>query len=463
MKSNTPKLKLFDTYRRSIVEFKPIHKGEVSLYACGPTVYDYAHIGNLRTYIFVDILHRTLELFGYSVNHVMNITDVGHLVSDGDTGEDKMETDARKQNKSAWEIAIFFEEAFFDDIENLNIKKPNTVSRATDHIQEQIEYIEGIEAFGYTYATSDGVYFDSTRVSNYGYLARLDIKGLQAGKRVDTAEKRTVTDFALWKFSGKSQRQMEWSSPWGVGFPGWHIECSAMAEKYLGPLFDIHVGGEDHIPVHHSNEMAQCQARHNTRMANYWMHGYFLRLDKEKISKSGRSILLKTLADQGYHPLAYRYVVLTSHYRNTLDFTWTSLDAAQKTLMRLFRLMAGWPEAGSVNTDYQYSFNRRLGGDLNTPQALAVLWELVQDNAITGADKKATILYFDQVLGLNLGKLPEVEPIPEEIELLAKNRQQARDRKDWNESDHLRNRIGKLGYTIEDLPGGYRLSLASAR
>ncbi len=458
MKIDLPKLKLFDTYRRSIVEFQPINEGEVSLYACGPTVYDYAHIGNLRTYIFVDILHRALELFGYSVNHVMNITDVGHLVSDGDTGEDKMEKGARKQNKSAWEIALFFEEKFFDDMKSLNIIKPNIVCRATDHIQEQIGYIEEIEARGYTYSTSDGIYFDSTKLNDYGYLARLDVSGLQAGKRVDTAEKRSTTDFALWKFSGESRRQMEWQSPWGLGFPGWHIECSAMAEKYLGPLFDIHAGGEDHIPVHHSNEIAQCQARHDTRMANYWMHGYFLRLEKEKISKSGRSILLKTLMEKEYPPLAYRYLVLTSHYRNTLNFTWPSLDAAHKALSRLIRLMAAWPEGGTVSKEYQHKFFKCLGNDLNTPQAMAVLWGLVQDNAISEANRKATILCFDQVFGLNLGELPQAESIPPEITLLAEKRQQARYQKDWDESDHLRNVIAKLGYTVEDLSAGFKLT-----
>ncbi len=271
---------LFDTYTRTIRKFEPLHGNEVGLYTCGPTVYDYAHIGNLRTYIFEDLLRRTLEFNGYTVKHVMNITDVGHLVSDADTGEDKMEKGSRRMGKSAWEIAEFYTQAFIDDLKRLNIKEPDIWCKATEHIPEQIDLIRCIEAKGYTYKTSDGIYFDTSKLPDYGHLGRLDIDGLQAGTRIDMGEKLHPTDFALWKFSPPDQqRQMEWDSPWGKGFPGWHIECSAMSEKYLGPYFDIHCGGEDHITVHHTNEIAQTQACYGTRLANFWMHGYFLQLD----------------------------------------------------------------------------------------------------------------------------------------------------------------------------------------
>ena len=298
-------LKLFNTMERNVSVFKPIQDGKVGLYACGPTVYDDAHIGNLRTYLFVDVLKRVLKLNGYEVNHVMNITDVGHLVSDADTGEDKMEKGARKQQKSAWDIAKYFEKAFLHDLKNLNISLPKVTCRATDHIQDQIAFIESLEEKGFTYKTNDGIYFNTEKIADYGKLAQLDKQGLSAGIRVDMADKKSHTDFALWKFSGNRKRQMEWSSPWGIGFPGWHIECSAMAEKYLGEEFDIHIGGEDHIAVHHTNEIAQCQAKNGHVQARYWLHGYFLQLNDEKLSKSGTSITLSTLIDRGYDPLAY--------------------------------------------------------------------------------------------------------------------------------------------------------------
>ncbi|NUM74290.1 cysteine--tRNA ligase, partial [candidate division KSB1 bacterium] len=349
---HTP-LHLYDTYTRSLREFKPLRADEVGLYTCGPTVYDYAHIGNLRTYLFEDILRRALEFNGYNVKHVMNITDVGHLVSDADTGEDKMEKGARRTGKTAWEIAAFYTQAFQDDMQRLNILPPTIWCRATDHIREQIETIRCIEKKGFTYRTSDGIYFDTSKLPNYGYLARLDIEGLRAGERVEVGEKRNPTDFALWKFSPAgstssptggenrfdklpARRQMEWESPWGVGFPGWHIECSAMSEKYLGPFFDIHCGGEDHITVHHTNEIAQTEACHGTRLANFWMHGYFLQLDDAKMAKaSGEFLRVQTLIDRGYDPLAYRMLCLGAHYRTQLNFTWESLDGAETALQRL--------------------------------------------------------------------------------------------------------------------------------
>ena len=304
------KITLYDSYSRSLREFAPLRDNNVRIYACGPTVYDYAHIGNLRTYIFEDILRRTLESYGYSVTHVVNITDVGHLTSDADTGEDKIEKGSRRTGKSAWEIAELYTAAFKNDLNVLNILEPTIWCKATDHIKEQITDISKIEEEGYTYNTSDGVYFDTSKLENYGYLARLDVDGLNAGQRIDLGEKRNATDFALWKFSPETEkRQMEWESPWGIGFPGWHIECSAMAVKYLGEKFDIHCGGKDHIPVHHSNEIAQSEVCYGTTLANFWLHGYFLETDKEKMSKSsGEFLRLQTLVDKDYDPLAYRYL-----------------------------------------------------------------------------------------------------------------------------------------------------------
>ncbi len=459
--SNQLLVKLYDTYQRSLVDFNAIKDNVVGLYACGPTVYDYAHIGNLRTYLFVDTLRRVLELGGYNVQHVMNITDVGHLVSDGDTGEDKMEKGARKQQKSAWDIAKYFEQAFINDIKKLNIKTPTTMCRATEHIQEQIEFIQEIEINGYTYQTSDGIYFDTQKLNdsnfNYGHLARLDIEGLQAGARVDIADKRNVTDFALWKFSTDAERQMQWPSPWGIGFPGWHIECSAMSEKYLGKQFDIHVGGEDHIPVHHSNEIAQSQARHGCKQANYWMHGYFLQLNKEKISKSGQSLLLSSVIDQGFEPLAYRYLVLTSHYRSQLNFSWGSLESAQTSLNRMRLGIAEFANNGTVNESFRNQFHEYVFEDLKMPQALALVWSVLKSD-IAGADKKATILYFDRVLGLALDNFVETElDIPDEVKALAELRQLARENKDWIGSDKLRDDIARLGYVIKDNADGYKI------
>src|SRR5512139_1981571 len=295
-------LRLYDTYTRSVRDFQPLHPPEVGLYSCGPTVYDYAHIGNLRTYLFVDLLRRTLLFNGYAVRHVMNITDVGHLVSDADTGEDKMEAGQRRTGRSAWEIAAEYTRAFQDDLLRLKVLEPTIWCRATDHIAEQIAFIAQLKAQGFTYGTSDGIYFDTSRLPEYGHLARLDIAGLQAGARVEMGEKRHVTDFALWKFSPLDQmRQMEWGSPWGVGFPGWHIECSAMSAKYLGEFFDIHCGGEDHITVHHPNEIAQTQACYGTRLANFWLHGYFLQMEEAKMSKSsGEFLRLQSLIDRHY-------------------------------------------------------------------------------------------------------------------------------------------------------------------
>lgn len=452
-------LHLFDTFTRSLRKFEPLHPPEVGLYTCGPTVYDYAHIGNLRTYIFEDILRRVLEFNGYTVKHVMNITDVGHLVSDADTGEDKMEKGSRRTGQTAWEIAEFYTQAFKDDLRHLNMKEPMIWCRATDHIPEQIALIQCIEAKGYTYRTSDGIYFDTSKLPDYGYLARLDIEGLQAGARVGLGEKRNVTDFSLWKFSpANEQRQMEWDSPWGKGFPGWHIECSAMSAKYLGQFFDIHCGGEDHIMVHHPNEIAQTQACHGTRLANFWMHGYFLQLDEARMAKSAGTFLrVQTLIDRGVDPLAYRFFCLGAHYRSKLNFTWESLQGAATALDRLRTAAHEWGAPGTPDETYVGKFLEQVNDDLNMPRALALTWEVVKSD-LPNATKKATLLHFDNVFGLKLAEWKPVETVvPETILALVEQRQQARKEKRWKDADSLREQVHAAGYEIEDTPQGPRV------
>ena len=449
-------LKLYDTYTRSIREFQPLHPPEVGVYACGPTVYDYAHIGNLRTYIFEDILRRVLEFNGYRIKHVMNITDVGHLTSDADTGEDKMEKGSARTGKTAWEIAEYYAEAFMADMQALNIYQPAIWCKATEHIQDQIEVIRCIEAKGFTYRTSDGIYFDTSRLPDYGILGRLDIEGLQAGSRIEMGEKRNPTDFALWKFSpADKQRQMEWDSPWGKGFPGWHIECSAMSAKYLGTFFDIHCGGEDHITVHHTNEIAQTEACYGTHLANFWMHGYFLQLDEAKMSKSsGEFLRIQSLVDRGYDPLAYRYFCMGAHYRAKLSFNWEGLDSAATALDRLRTMAYEWGEAGSIDENYMQQFADQINEDLNMPRALAVTWDLARSSLPVPA-KKATLLAFDQVLGLRLAEYkPKEEIIPQEILALVEQRTQARAEKRWADADALRAQVSDAGYEIEDTPKG---------
>jgi cysteinyl-tRNA synthetase len=456
-------LRLFDTYTRSVRDFEPLQAPDVGLYACGPTVYDYAHLGNLRTYIFVDILRRALVYNGYRVKHVMNVTDVGHLVSDADTGEDKMERGSRRTGKSAWEIAGFYTESFKDDLAQLNVLEPAIWCRATEHIAEQIEAICCIEEGGFTYRTSDGIYFDTSRLQGYGHMARLDVEGLQAGARVEMGEKRQATDFALWKFSPTDrQRQMEWDSPWGRGFPGWHIECSAMAAKYLGTFFDIHCGGEDHISVHHPNEIAQAEACYGTRLANFWMHGYFLQQDEGRMSKSsGEFLRLQTVLDRGFDAVAYRYYCLNAHYRRQLNFTWDGLEGAATALQRLRMAAYEWGVAGEVDDGYIQRFTQEVNDDLNMPRALALTWDLVRSE-LPPARRKATLLQFDRVLGLDLASWqpPQVQA-PQEVWDLVRRRQEARNERRWQEADALREQIRAAGYEIEDRPDGPQLRVQS--
>ncbi len=455
-------LSLYDNYTRTQRLFESIRPGgEVGLYTCGPTVYDYQHIGNYRTFMFEDVLKRVLVWNGYRVRHVMNITDVGHLTSDADTGEDKMETGARRTGKTAWEIAQLYTDAFVADLALLAILDPAVLCRATDHISEQIAFIADIEKNGYTYRTADGIYFDTAKQADYGYLARLDIEGLEGGKRVDLGEKRSPTDFALWKFSAPGEkRQMEWESPWGTGFPGWHIECSAMAQKYLGDYFDIHCGGEDHIPVHHTNEIAQTEARVGTRLANFWLHGYFLLLNDAKMAKSaGEFLRVASLVDRGYDPLAYRYLCLTAHYRGQLNFTWDALDAAASALDRMRHGMHALREAGTAAADTTLvaRFTDQINDDLNLPRALAVAWETLRGD-LPPAVKRATLVRFDEVFGLGLGAWrPKLEDVPESVRTLADARAAARKAKQWAEADRLRAELAAAGWEMEDRAGGYAL------
>jgi cysteinyl-tRNA synthetase len=454
-------LTLYDNYTRSLRRFEPLSPGApVGIYTCGPTVYDYQHIGNFRTFMFEDWLKRVLEWNGYAVRHVMNITDVGHLTSDADTGEDKMEKGSRRTGKTAWEIAELYTRAFLEDMHALNIGDPTILSKATDHIPEQIAFIADIEKNGYAYRTSDGVYFDTSRQPDYGFLARLDKAGLEAGHRVELGEKRHPTDFALWKFSPPGEkRQMEWDSPWGRGFPGWHIECSAMAQKYLGDFFDIHCGGEDHIPVHHTNEIAQTEARAGTRLANFWMHGYFLLLGDIKMAKSaGEFLRVQALVDRGYDPLAYRYLCLTGHYRSQLNFTFEALDAAATGLDRMRQGFHALPEEGaSPDAGLTARFTEEIDDDLNLPRALAIAWEALRGDARTPV-KRATLASFDRVLGLGLAQWqPRAVEAPAEIVALADARATARASRNWAEADRLRAELTAAGWVMEDTAEGYRL------
>ena len=449
-------LKLFDTYEREIRELHPIAGNEIRFYACGPTVYNFVHIGNLRTYIFEDLLRRTITHAGFTVRHVMNITDVGHLTSDADSGEDKMEVGSRRTGMTAWEIAEFYTKAFKNDLRSLNILEPDIWCKATDHIDEQIAFIRDLELKGFVYQTSDGIYFDSRKLDNYGHLARLDIDGLQVGARVEQGERRFVTDFALWKFSNPDEkRQMEWDSPWGVGFPCWHIECSAMAARYLGDYFDIHCGGKDHIPIHHTNEIAQTEASKGTRLANFWVHGYFLQMKDSKMSKSsGDFVRLETLMEKGYPPLVFRYFCLQAHYRSELSFTWASLKAADTSLIRLYEAAYSWGPPSEISEKYYNRFVQHLYNDLNLPRALAIAWELVRSGEPDGV-KKATLLAFDEIFGLDIeGWMPEKVEIPDEITGLLAKREEARQSKDWEAADRFRDEISKLGFSIEDSKDG---------
>jgi len=455
-------IKLYNTLSRKKEVFKSIKKGQVSMYACGPTVYLYAHIGNLRAYIFEDILKRTLLFNKLKVKHIMNITDVGHLTSDADTGEDKIELSAKKEKKDAYQIADFYTKAFKQDLIDLNILPPNTWCKATDHIKDQIEWIKKLEKKGFTYKTSDGIYFHTSKFKDYGKLAQLKKQDLKAGARINIGEKKNKTDFALWKFSTKDKkRQMEWKSPWGVGFPGWHIECSVMATKYLGKQFDIHCGGIDHIQIHHTNEIAQTEAVTKKKWVNYWLHGEFLILDKEKMSKSkGGFLTLKTLKEKNYDPLAFRYFILNSHYKKQVTFSYEALKSAQTALEKIRESYQRFQtkdnkKPSKKETALLTKFHNSINDNLNTPEALAVLWKVIKSKDLTNSQKTKLMLKFDEVLGLKIKTTKKT--IPKEIIKIAEQRLKARKNKDFKKSDILREKIRKKGYSIEDLKNTYKL------
>ena len=457
---------LYNTLSRKKEEFIPLEEGKVGIYSCGLTVYNYAHIGNLRAYVFSDILKRTFLYNGYKVKHVMNITDVGHLTSDEDSGEDKMEKGALREKKTVWELAEFYTEAFKKDMSLLGILSPDIYCKATEHIPQQIEMIKKIEENGYAYIIEDGVYFDTSRLSDYGKLARLNLEGLEAGKRVEVVPgKKNPTDFALWKFSPKDKkRAMEWDSPWGTGFPGWHIECSAMSLHYLGEVFDIHTGGIDHIPVHHTNEIAQARASTGKEFVRYWMHGAFLIIDKDKMAKSGENfITLQTLINRCIAPVDYRYFLLNSHYRQPLSFTWDALAGARNAMKNLKEKVITIKSSSSNSGEekvsaYQENFKESINDDLNAPRALAVMWAVIKDDHLGNTQKLDLLLNFDRVLGLGIEDIKEeIEPFSEierEVKTLLEERQKARKEKNWKLSDELRNRIIEKGYTISDTPEG---------
>ncbi|MBL7100445.1 MAG: cysteine--tRNA ligase [Nanoarchaeota archaeon] len=461
------KLSLYNTLSRKKEEFKPIKKGQVGYYSCGPTVYWYQHIGNLRTYVFNDILKRILLFNGYKVKQVMNVTDVGHLTSDADEGEDKIEQAAQKEGKKAEEIANRYWKVFKEDFKKLNITEPDIWCKATEHIKEQLEMIKKLEKKGYTYKTSDGIYFDTSKLKDYGKLARIKKEGLEAGKRVDIGEKKNKTDFALWKFSKEPGiRQQEWDSKFGLGFPGWHIECSAMSSKYLGEQFDIHTGGEDHIQIHHTNEIAQSESAFGKKpWVKYWLHGAFLTFKGEKVSKSkGGLFTISELEEKKFEPLSYRYFCLTVHYHKPLSFSLEALKGAQNSFHNLKnKILELLEEKDKTKTKiaklkkYGEEFHKEINNDLNMPKALAVLWTMLKDKNVNSKDKYKLILEFDKIFGLNLEKLKkEEEKTSKDIKKLVEEREKARKKKDWKKADKIRDQLKEKGIILEDTPEGVR-------
>ncbi|MCH7568805.1 MAG: cysteine--tRNA ligase [Nanoarchaeota archaeon] len=457
-------LKLYNTLTRKKEVFKPIEKGKAGIYSCGPTVYWYQHIGNLRSYLFSDSLRRILAYNGFKVKHVMNVTDVGHLTSDSDTGEDKMELAAKKEGKKAGEIANFYFEVFKKDIGKLNIISPWKFPKATEHIKEQIELVKKLERKKYTYETFDGIYFDSSKFKNYGKLAKLNLKGLKAGKRVSIRDKKNKTDFALWKFSAKpGEREQEWNSPWGIGFPGWHLECSAMSMKYLGNRFDIHTGGEDHIPIHHTNEIAQSEAVTGKKFVNYWLHGAFLMHKEKKVSKSkGGLYTISELEKLGYPALSFRYLCLLTNYRKSLNFSLENLDSAKNAYIRLKRRVADIRKqrhkGNDLTNQYSKMFLDAVNDDMNLSKAVDVLWKVVDDFDFEPRKKIKLLERFDEVLGLGVKDMKEEHvKVPAEVRKLIRAREQARRNKMWVEADILRQRVREKGFILEDTEEGVKV------
>jgi cysteinyl-tRNA synthetase len=449
---------VFNTLTRKKEEFVPLKKGRVGMYVCGPTVYDHDHIGHAWNYTTSDLLRRLFEYNGYKVKQVMNITDVGHLTSDADIGEDKLEKSARERGETAWQIAKFFTKIYLLDRDKLNLEKPQVICKATDHIKEMIRLVQILIDKGYGYETNDGIYFDTAKFKDYGKLSGNTLERLKEGARVEiNPEKRNPSDFALWKFSpaGK-KRDMEWKAFGKMGFPGWHIECSAMSMKYLGENFDLHTGGEDNIFPHHECERAQSEAATAKKFVNYWFHTRFLMVEGEKMSKSLKNFFtIKDLEDKGYSALDLRYLFLTAHYRSQLNFTWQSLEAAKIAREKLNNFILSVKGKGKVNKNYKDQFLSFINNDLDTARGLALIWQLLKDKDISDADKKAAILDFDQFLGLRLAKLKKKKNIiPKKIIQLVKEREKARKDKDWARSDELRQLIEKEGFSVEDTKNG---------
>lgn len=464
VKKHDLKFMVHNTRTRITEEFIPVKPGHVSLYTCGPTVYKDAHIGNLRTYISEDILKKALILYGYKVKHVMNITDVGHLTDDADEGDDKMEKSAREMGMDAWHLADYYFEKFRQDFESLNCMDPTLWASAAGHIQEQLDIIQGLEAKDFTYQTKDGIYFDTAKFPAYADFGQLDVENLQSGARVDiNHEKRNITDFALWKFSKAGEtRQMEWESPWGIGFPGWHLECSALSLKYLGDYLDFHAGGTDHIKVHHTNEIAQSESYLGHRWCNYWFHAEFLVLQGNvKMSKStGNFLTVTSLTEEGYDPLDYRYFCLNANYSKQLTFTWDAMDAAKTSNARLRKRILELKKStanqvGTPDEHYMLQFFTDIFHDLNVSKALGVLWNLLKDDSVNNQDKLATALLFDEVLTLGLKDVKEDRrELPEQVVELMHQRDQARLNKDYALSDALRDELTAMGYVVKDSKEG---------
>lgn len=462
------KLTFYNTLTRKKEEFHSIDENRVRMYSCGPTVYSYAHIGNFRTYIFMDTLRRVLKYNGYELKHVMNITDVGHLESDADEGEDKMEKAARKEKKDPYEIANFYTEIFLKDMEKLNIDKPEIITKATENISQMIEYVKEIIKNGYAYETSKGIYFDISKLDKYPVLSNRKLDDQIAGARVDVdPEKKNPYDFALW-IKAPENHIMKWESPWGLSYPGWHLECSTMGRRFLGEEFDIHTGGVDHIPTHHENEIAQSKGATGKIPAHVWMHCEYLQVDGGKMSKSlGNTYTISQLQEKGISPLAFKLFCFTAHYRNKLNFTFEGAYGAQKALERLYdSYIKNANGVDDVDEDiikeYEERFLAYINDDMNMPGAMSVVWEIAR-NAKKSIKFADLLLKFDKVLGLDMKnaenyllefKHEESEGLPEEIKALVEERKQARAEKNWAKSDEIRDMIISLGYSIKDTKDG---------
>jgi cysteinyl-tRNA synthetase len=465
-------IQIYNTLTRQKEIFEPIEPGTLRMYNCGPTVYDQAHIGNMRSYVMADLIRRSFEYLGYDVTQVINVTDVGHLTSDADEGEDRMLVGARRTGQDPWEIAARYTGLFFEDMARLNILRPHVAPKATEHIPEMIAFTKRLEALGYTYEIDDGIYFDVGRLEHYGRLSRQSLGEMQAGARVDVnSQKRHPADFALWR-KAAPEHIMQWDSPWGRGYPGWHIECSVMSMKYLGETLDIHTGGEDHIATHHENEIAQSEAVTGKPFVNYWMHCRFLRWKEEdrRMSKSsGEFLVVEDLVERGFDPLAYRYLCLTASYRVPLTFSWEAMETAAESLSRLRdnvrRLDIETRDVVALQSPaaLEESFKEAIADDVNIPGALAVTWETLREaNRATDLGAKRAllglVLDFDRVLGLGLsdGLDADVDTLPQEVAELIEQREAARSAHDWSTADALREAIREQGYEIEDTPEGTR-------